>query len=645
MDILKPFKAIREKVKAKVEEKQQEQQDQIKLQQWKEKLSTALTPHETFRAKCATNDSLYHGTKEIRAVGEDSLYMSSIYQDSDAGQTADARQVVNIVFQLIESQIDVNMPVPAVSPREEEDDGERRDMIEGKLTYMVENVEMRRMNTENERIAKKNGMAWFKVRFDPSFKAHSYVGRIDTKNPHPVNIITQPDVFRVSEMDYMFHLENRTLNHVCREYGEEFREILQDESPEYAWLDKFDSYEQTTTSSNKGILSVVECWYKDKDGDVGVITWVRDTILRDQPKFFYKRDESGQIMEYEEIEVEGVGMVQVRCHVPDRFPFIPLYNIPLEKSIRGKADPEIIFDQQEGIKKMLSIEEEKQVQGTTKIITRKGSGLAGKITNATMQVLETDEPSQDVVAIDLKTPSQGANDLYGIYLQAAKDALGVTEASQGRAESTTLSGRALEQLSAQTAGRMQTKKEEKDIAYTELFRLWYDFLLAYADDPVPYRGKGKDNKPVFGYWDKSKLVKQDAAGEWYYPEPDINIQAETAMMKDQRFVLDLMQNAGPRLDNVGYWMLAESIGIPNATAILDMEQKKAMAPPPTPPNTGGDMPVDPTAAVEQPQPAGMDPAAIIAQLPPEQQQIFNSLPPEQQQALIQQAMQGGPAQM
>lgn len=654
-----PFVAAKEAVKTKIEEKQTEDQQSAKLQKWKEKLSEAISEYESYRAECATHDALYIGTKAVRAPGDSNLYMSSrfdnLLDDVTTQDTADARQVVNIIFQLIESQIDPNTPLPAVEPTEEQDDGDRKDMVEGQLSYMASDLSMRRMNSENERITKKNSMAIFKVGYDPEYsKRHTSKGRIETTNPHPMNVIPQPGVFRVKDMDYLFHIENRSVSQVCRQYGDEWRDKLDGESLEYDWLDSFSTDTKRSAGNKKGRVSVVECWYKDDDGDICLMTWVNDQIIRDEAKFFYRRDEAGKPIYNDTLEIDG-REIQVPCRVPDTFPFVIWYNIPREKSYTGLADPAIIFDQQEGIKKVLSIEEQKQVRGTTKIFVRKGSTAANKITDATLQVIETEDPINDVVTKDLKTPDRGLKDLYGIYLQAAKDALGITEASQGRAENANLSGRALEQLASQTAGRMAVKAEEKDIAYTELYRLWYDFLLAYSDTPLPYRVTGDDGTFKFGYFDKAKLVRQDKAGEWYYPEFDHGVQAETGMPKDKRFVLDLANNAGQRIDNIEYWTLMESIGVPSATTILDMERKKLEAPPPTPApgQPSGQMP-----GMEQPpplQPSGMqggqmqgqmDPLQLIQQLPPEQQaQMMQLLQTNPQQAmqLLQEIMGGGGA--
>lgn len=606
------YNYAKEAVKAKVEEIQTADAQQAKLQEWKKKLTEAMSEHETFRANCAVYDALYQGTKAV--APNDASYMSSRFSE-DQGETENARQVVNIVFQLIESQIDPKTPLPAVEPTEEEDGGQRKDMIEGQLTYMASDLSMRRMNSENERIAKKNSLAVFKVLYNPDYKSHKYRGRIETTNPHPMNVIPQPGVFRVKDMDYIFHIENRTIDQVCRMYGEEWRDKLDGESLEFEYLDYFDT-SVTTASNKKGRVSVVECWYKDKDGDICLMTWVNEVVIRDDAKFFYRRGADKKPILVDKFEADGQE-IAVECRVPDTFPFVIWYNIPREKKYSGMADPAIIFDQQEGIKKVLSIEEQKQVKGTTKIFVRKGSAAATKITDATLQIIETEDPLSDVITKDLKTPDNSLKDLYQIYLQAAKDALGITEASQGRSEGVNLSGRALEQLASQTAGRMAVKAEEKDIAYTELYRLWYDFLLAYTDAPTAYRVTGDDGKPKYGYFDKAILVKKDAAGEWYYPDFDLYVQADTGLPKDKRFILDLANNAGERMDNIEYWTLMESIGVPSAKTILDMEREKV-------------------EAAKQP----MDPQQIISQLTPEEQAQFMALPPEEQQAMLAQLGQG-----
>ena len=349
-----------------------------------------------------------------------SIYSNLVMTETENNKGA--RQVVKLTFQLIESQIDISVPKPNVEPTEfDKDDpteAERQRMVEGMLHYMGGGTTLQRINSENERIVKKNSLAVFKVGYNPKARSHKWIGKIETTNPHPCNVIPQPGVFRVEDMDYLFHIENRTLDYICRTYGEEFRDQLEGEKAEFSYLDDLSG----TRTENDDMLSVVECWYKDKDGDVCVITWCNEVILRDEPKFFYKRNPDGSIIEFDEIEINSIdeaGMpimeiIQVPAHVPKRFPFVIQYNVPREKSFYGKSDPDIICDQQEAIKKVLSDHEEKLINGTTKIFVRKNSGLETKINNAQLQVIETEDPNNDIKTVDLKTPDRSLLEYYNV---------------------------------------------------------------------------------------------------------------------------------------------------------------------------------------------------------------------------------------
>lgn len=698
-----PFKAVINKVKDKIQEVKDDKAQRDKLEKWKDKLERCMEQHNTFRDNCIKWDNVYNGTK---SVDNNAYYVS----DRDRTQTSDARQVINIVHQLVESQIQVDIPKPSVEIVEGQEDLERKQMIEGMLTYMSEGTELERMTADNERITKKNGLSVFKVMYNPDYAAHSFRGRIETTNPHSTNVIPQQNVRRVEDMDYIFHIETRTVDHVCRRYGEEFREELQDDNAEYGYLENFTDTSDNYDSTHNSKVSVVECWYKDKEGDICLITWANDTILRDEPKFFYRRDEQGKIIETETIQMTTTDPetqqpttqeIQVKCHVPKRFPFVIWYNIPREKSYYGKSDVDIVSDQQEAIKKVMSSQEEKLIKGTTKVFVRKGSGLENKITNATLQVIACDDPVNDVVTKDLKTYDQDYINYYNVMLQAAKDTLGVTQAYQGQLESSTLSGKAIQQLSQNSEGRLSVKQFEKQLAFRELYRLYYDFLIAFYDDKVPYRiadTSATPNDYKYGYFDKSKLVKQDAAGEYYFPEFDVYVNTDEGLPKDKNFIIQSMQTAlsSQLIDAVEYWTVLDSIDFPCAGAILEMERKKqeqaqqnqqqqqkgpstsiqfeqlpasgkaqlaAQAGIQVDPQEFEQMqmqeqankqqevinkqqvqnmqqlPQEQTVSQQQPNPQQMA-QQLLSQLNPAEQQAFQNASPEQQQAIIQQLMGG-----
>lgn len=570
--MLKKIKELISKVGDYMEERKQNKEKQEKLQKWKKKLENALSEHSKFRTLVDEWDALYHGTHKVE--GETVVYMSDKYNK----KAKDARQVVNIVLQLIESQIDLDIPYPNVLPMEEHDEKAAK-VIEGMLKYKMDTSDIERINEENERIVKKAGICIYKVNWDPNIKKHTFTGDIVITNPHPKNVIFQPGIYRIKDMDYIFHIENRTIEYIEREYGEEIAEKLRDETAEYEYLEYSGEEEnaehQTDTETNR--ISIVECWYKDKDGDICLLTWANDVIIRDIPKFFYKRDEQGNIITQEEIKrvnpkTDEVEIVTVPYRAPKRFPFVIQYNIPRDKSVYGISDPAIIKDQQETIKKVLSIHEEKLIKGTTKIFTS-DKDVYNKLTNAISQVIYTSKPPDSVVkAVDMKTSDDDYIKFFEILLQSAKDVLGIQDAWVGKAPSDIRSGKALQQLAMQAASRINTKINGKRIAYKELYRIMVDFMLAFYEEDRPYRILGEDNQYHYGIFRRGDIVRQDTAGDYFYPEFDVKIDVSDKMPHDKMFILEQTVQMYDRgaIDEIMLWTILEDIGFPKAGTIKEM---------------------------------------------------------------------------
>lgn len=602
---------IREKFNEYKEEKTEQREQEEKLFKWKKKLENALSEHSTFRANVDEWDALYHGTH-----GVSNLPTTAMSDQTDKGTAQDARQVVNIVLQLIESQIDLDIPQPNILPMES-DDEPAADTIEGMLRYKINNSDIERINDENERIVKKASICWYKVSWNPNIEKHTFTGDIEITNPHPKNVIPQPGVYKVQDMDYIFHIENRTIEYVARVYGKEYADILREEEAEYEFLEHAgeDEYRDYTRDNETNKVSVVECWYKDDEGDVGLLVWANDVILRDEPKFFYKRieatDEKGNVkqeMIFEEemtiVDEEGIEKtIKIPAYIPKRFPFVIQYNIPKDKSIYGKSDPEIIKDQQEAIKKVLSIQEEKIIKGTTKIFTN-NPRIKSKITNAITEVIyDKDYKSGITVDVfDLKTSDNDYLQYFERMLQSAKDVLGIQDAWVGKAPSDIRSGKALQQLAQNAANRISTKVNGKRIAYKELYSIMVDFMLAFYEEKRPFRILGDNNKYVYGIFDRSQLIRQDAAGDHFFPEFDITIDTSEKMPHDKMYLMDQAIQMFERgaIEAIDLWSILEDIGYPKAGEIKERLITAQQQPMQT---------QDPRQMLEQ----------LISQFPPEQQ--------------------------
>jgi len=527
----------------------------------------------------------------------------------------------------------LNIPQPNILPVEKGDE-EAAKMLEGMLTYKINRPEIERIVDENERIVKKASICWYKVSWNPNVDKHTFKGEIEITNPHPKNVIPQPGVYRVQDMDYLFHIENRTVDYVARRYGRQFKELLEDESAEYEYLEQPSTESSYASSTETNKVSVVECWYKDEDGDVCLLTWANDVILRDIPKFYYKRDEQGNIIEREEItivdELGNESAVTVPAYIPRRFPLVPQYNIPKDKSLYGKSDPEIIKDQQEGIKKILSIEEEKLIKGTTKIFTNDET-LKAKLTNAVSQVIYAPNFHEgSIKAVDLKTPDNSYKEYFHLLYQAAKDVLGIQDAWVGKAPSDIRSGVALRQLAQNAASRINTKVNGKRLAFKELYQVMIDFMLAFYEEDRPYRILGSSNQYEYGMFSRAKILRADDAGQYFYPEFDIMVDVSEGIPRDKMWTFEAAKElfAAQAMNDIDLWTILEDIGFPKAGEIKERHiemrgQQQGGQPVGSEPLPAEQLPA------ELPLPEGGPPAAqgnlrdmlvqLVSQFPTEQQ--------------------------
>jgi hypothetical protein len=67
----------------------------------------------------------------------------------------------------------------------------------------------------------------------------------------------------------------------------------------------------------------------------------------------------------------------------------------------------------------------------------------------------------------------------------AKRILGITDSFQGQADSTAQSGKAKQIQVQQAAGRLDSKRQMKNAAYSEIDKIIFRYYLAYADEPRP----------------------------------------------------------------------------------------------------------------------------------------------------------------
>lgn len=111
--------------------------------------------------------------------------------------------------------------------------------------------------------------------------------------------------------------------------------------------------------------------------------------------------------------------------------------------------------------------------------------------------------------------------------QHARQIIGITDSYQGRTDRTATSGKAKEFSAAQAAGRMESKRKNKEAAFASMYETMFKFALAYADEPRSVRSRDNHGQTIYREFNKWDFLRRDEAGEWYWMD-DFLFSCDTA---------------------------------------------------------------------------------------------------------------------
>ena len=436
-------------------------------------------------------------------------------------------------------------------------------------------------------------------------------------------------------------------------------------------------------------VNEIVCFYKDDDGDICKFTYVGDTVVEDLPKYYYPRimickkcqtenaynakecqkckskslrneakmtetimedmelrplvltesrfevvtdEQTGekrveQVDEKEIIERKIPKGTEVSMFAPKMYPVAIRLNIPTNFEFKGQSDVEIIQDQQESIKKIISkIEEE--ILGSGSVIGVP-ENIRYKPSNETYRVVRG--KPQDINQINVSTLESNIQQkvqYFELMKSIVADTLGIPPAFQGKYDPSAKSGIAKEIQVQQAAGRLDSKFNNKRIFFEELYRIMFYFDLAFTNEPRPYIKRSLDSGYENNYFNKYEFLMQDKQGDWVY-NTDFVIKADNnnTLPQDNIFLynqaVQLLQMQA--IDLMQFWEILDEVNFPMANKFLEslkkqqeeqeamqMQQEEAME------------------GVEQ----GFNAENVLANLSPEDRAIFDALPPEQQNVLL-----------
>ena len=587
------FKTIMDKVQKTIAPTPEDK----KRDKWRGKLEQARIAYSSVLKEIGKNQAVYEGTREVNGNPNTNVSPSKV-----------SINVRNIAYELIESQVDSSIPMPKVTAIHEGDEDLARS-IEKALVNKVKLLKLSIINDQMERVVPVQGGDFFLVEWDNSLGFHSNYGDVNVKEMNPRQVIPQPGVSRIEDMDYIFVQVAQTKETVKERYGVN----VEDAHEEYK--DIRGAYNESGLDSD--VVTVNTVYYKN-NGKIGRFVWCDDYTLEDlddyQARITRKCKECGYVTEekvcpvcgskkFEEtedkvqeiqiplmqesgidpmtgepIQIAAKEVITIDYYKPNVFPLIVRKNVSKLNSLLGFSDVKVIEDQQDLIKKVGSKAAEKTLKGGSIVTLPRNVKL--ETTDKELKIARLDDPQQKAM-IDVLNMQVNINQDMTMVNKAYEDArstLGITDSFQGKYDPSAVSGTAKQYQINQAAGRLESKRVMKNDAYAKLYEYMFKFWLAYADEPLPITGIGPQGEQQFDILDKKDFIKQDATGEYYWndeflfeTDPTSTMMANREAMWQQ---LDMKLQSGafgplgaPNTMRL-YWSMMEKHHYPNAGDIL-----------------------------------------------------------------------------
>lgn len=230
--------------------------DEAVLTTWQERFEKAENEYK------AERDRMDH--RERRLDGE------GVILDKN-GQPAkeQATHVRNLCFEIVETQVDSNIPQPKVTAVRAEDE-EKAKLIEDMLRNILDRLPMERINDEAERISPTQGGYVLIVDWFDEASGRGWMGDLKVTLKHPRSIVPQSGIYQVGEMDYIFVKDAMTKRQIKQRYGKDVSNEGEDDPT---------ARSRTGESTTDELVTMITGYFRNDEGGIGRIRWVNDTLL------------------------------------------------------------------------------------------------------------------------------------------------------------------------------------------------------------------------------------------------------------------------------------------------------------------------------------------------------------------------------
>lgn len=504
--------------------------------------------------------SLYEKAKSAYASDVDSFtrHMEQYRGSSDIDGSAErASTVRNITYEIIESQVSSDIPHPKVDPACYSERHGRNALAIERLLYSVrDKLPYEELNDLDERYTYIFGGSVWYVEWDNEIRLGREVGGVRLYCLPPSSFIPQPSIFSIDDMEYCFLRLTTTRGDILRRYD------VSEEEVELA------EYELTDGDSSDGdTVTMIVCFYKDADGDVGKYVFSGEVVLSDIPKYykrkikvcercgggtdsckcrkksFVDRDQDIELLPSDLTLRDGTVIrsfspvikdgcltengggflmknTEIPYYTPTVFPIVIRKNTSFGEALYGQSDCEYIRPEQQAINKVESRILQKLLRAAiTPIVPEDASISVNNSVFGQVIRMKPGESASQYGKVDT-TPdiSQDIAEAERLY-DHSKRILGISDALQGLDAYTPESGYARQLKISQASGRLESKKKMKHTAYARLDRLIFLQYLAFADEPRSLVFKDAYGRVHNSEFNRYDFIEYDTSlGEYYYDD-------------------------------------------------------------------------------------------------------------------------------
>jgi hypothetical protein len=240
--------------------------DRQKLRMWQERLSKNQAAFDGEVAKMDAREELYRGSDALRAMVR-------------GDRKEKTPHVRNICAELIEAQVDSNIPQPKVTACREKDEHLAK-LIEDMLRNEMDALPFEEINDIMERTVPIQGGAAFLVEWDNTKRTHYTVGELSITQLHPKQLVPQDGVYTsVEDMDYIILKIPQTKEYIKRRYNVDVEDETEQEPDVKGALE---------TSADDLVTQYI-AYYRNDKGGIGLYSWVNNTQLEDLDDYQARR--------------------------------------------------------------------------------------------------------------------------------------------------------------------------------------------------------------------------------------------------------------------------------------------------------------------------------------------------------------------